>query len=454
MGRKKIKIRLIEDERNRQVTFTKRKNGLLKKAMELAILCDCDIGLVVFNSQGKLYEYASRDMAAVLSRYAHHEGPVEHRETRNFYATGLSKDMSIPRQRPAVAEAAWTASQAVPQLLQRAKIEALDPTTFDKDDGDGDEDDEDEDGDEVGDKPQPVHPIFRRTAGHVTSKNRPGQRKAKGKSVQDQPSVPEQGYRMGLPDGRITEAQQPKTAVLPFTSHHGNVSVISEKRGYHSHADKGNDGMARTVSLGGGGAGTGAATQGMELERKRAVESPTDRGINKYKRNLQVKIPATVNSSLPVMTPDGLGTSFLLPPKPSTLLSPAGGVPMGGGGGWWTPTASSILTSHLPAQEGNLAGSGLVSIGSAGPLLSAIVPGDVPADPLVTPYGNSGFHPGYALPSPSNAGLLPPSTSSILRSAAGVSRAWITDPFRLQGGSHVGIDSGVDRASLRGSNPS
>ena len=49
MGRKKIKITKILDERSRAATFAKRKNGLLQKAIELSILCDCEIALVVFN---------------------------------------------------------------------------------------------------------------------------------------------------------------------------------------------------------------------------------------------------------------------------------------------------------------------------------------------------------------------------------------------------------------------
>ena len=52
-----------------QVTFMKRKNGLMKKAMELSILCDCEIALVVFNSYSKLFEYCSGDMDAVIARF-------------------------------------------------------------------------------------------------------------------------------------------------------------------------------------------------------------------------------------------------------------------------------------------------------------------------------------------------------------------------------------------------
>ncbi|GKV26625.1 hypothetical protein SLEP1_g35890 [Rubroshorea leprosula] len=59
MGRGKIEIRRIDNSTNRQVTFSKRRNGLLKKARELSILCDAEVGLIVFSSTRKLYEYAS-----------------------------------------------------------------------------------------------------------------------------------------------------------------------------------------------------------------------------------------------------------------------------------------------------------------------------------------------------------------------------------------------------------
>ena len=69
MGRKKINIARISDERNRQVTFTKRKFGLMKKAYELSVLCDCEIAVIIFNSHNKLFQYASTDMDKVLLKY-------------------------------------------------------------------------------------------------------------------------------------------------------------------------------------------------------------------------------------------------------------------------------------------------------------------------------------------------------------------------------------------------
>jgi len=68
MGRNKIKIERITNERNRHATFTKRKNGLFKKAMELSILCDCEIALLVYNSNEKVFQYCSNDLEEVLKK--------------------------------------------------------------------------------------------------------------------------------------------------------------------------------------------------------------------------------------------------------------------------------------------------------------------------------------------------------------------------------------------------
>lgn len=59
MGRGKIEIKRIENTTNRQVTFCKRRNGLLKKAYELSVLCEAEVALIVFSSRGRLYEYAN-----------------------------------------------------------------------------------------------------------------------------------------------------------------------------------------------------------------------------------------------------------------------------------------------------------------------------------------------------------------------------------------------------------
>jgi hypothetical protein len=59
MGWGKIEIKRIENPTSKQVTFSKRCSGLLKKAHELVVLCDAEVALIIFSSIGKLFEFAS-----------------------------------------------------------------------------------------------------------------------------------------------------------------------------------------------------------------------------------------------------------------------------------------------------------------------------------------------------------------------------------------------------------
>ncbi|XWS24748.1 hypothetical protein CRYUN_Cryun27aG0010400 [Craigia yunnanensis] len=69
MGRGKIEIKRIENTTNRQVTFCKRRNGLLKKAYELSVLCDAEVALIVFSTRGRLYEYSNNNIRSTIERY-------------------------------------------------------------------------------------------------------------------------------------------------------------------------------------------------------------------------------------------------------------------------------------------------------------------------------------------------------------------------------------------------
>nr|AAT37485.1 MADS6 protein [Dendrocalamus latiflorus] len=70
MGRGKVELKRIENKINRQVTFAKRRNGLLKKAYELSVLCDAEVALIIFSNRGKLYEFCSgQSMTKTLERY-------------------------------------------------------------------------------------------------------------------------------------------------------------------------------------------------------------------------------------------------------------------------------------------------------------------------------------------------------------------------------------------------
>jgi len=61
MGRGKVELKRIENSASRQVTFSKRRNGLLKKAFELSILCEAEVSLIIFSPSGKFYQFSSHE---------------------------------------------------------------------------------------------------------------------------------------------------------------------------------------------------------------------------------------------------------------------------------------------------------------------------------------------------------------------------------------------------------
>ncbi|KAJ3368208.1 hypothetical protein GGF31_006794 [Allomyces arbusculus] len=91
MGRKKVRIQPIADARPRQVTFIKRKTGLLKKCFELSTLCSCDVAVLIFSATGKLTEYASNgDLDSVLLRYTEYTKPHEIKSNQDFLDDGAA----------------------------------------------------------------------------------------------------------------------------------------------------------------------------------------------------------------------------------------------------------------------------------------------------------------------------------------------------------------------------
>ncbi|KAM0891283.1 hypothetical protein ACQ4PT_026507 [Festuca glaucescens] len=78
MGRGKIEIKRIENSSNRQVTFAKRRAGLLKKAREIGVLCDAEVGVVIFSSAGKLYDFwtPKTTLPRILEKYQTNSGKI------------------------------------------------------------------------------------------------------------------------------------------------------------------------------------------------------------------------------------------------------------------------------------------------------------------------------------------------------------------------------------------
>ncbi|XP_021983863.2 truncated transcription factor CAULIFLOWER A isoform X2 [Helianthus annuus] len=84
MGRGKVTLKRIENKINRQVTFSKRRSGLLKKAHEISVLCEADVALIIFSTKGKLCEYATdASMERILDRYERHSSEMQHTSVPN-----------------------------------------------------------------------------------------------------------------------------------------------------------------------------------------------------------------------------------------------------------------------------------------------------------------------------------------------------------------------------------
>ncbi|KAG6518039.1 hypothetical protein ZIOFF_021440 [Zingiber officinale] len=95
MGRGKIVIKKIDNMTSRQVTFSKRRTGLFKKAKELAILCDAEIGLIIFSDTGRLYEFSSSNMKSLIEKYSKAK---EENHLIVFAASDVKKEAASLRQ--------------------------------------------------------------------------------------------------------------------------------------------------------------------------------------------------------------------------------------------------------------------------------------------------------------------------------------------------------------------
>jgi len=95
MGRRKIEIQPITHERNRSVTFLKRKNGLFKKAYELGVLCSVDVAVIIFEQRPghnvKLYQYCSGDVNNIVQRHIGFDGEKDTRGPADFSGNAAVK---------------------------------------------------------------------------------------------------------------------------------------------------------------------------------------------------------------------------------------------------------------------------------------------------------------------------------------------------------------------------
>ena len=127
MGRNKIKIEKIDSERKRTATYTKRSHGLIKKAMELSILCECEVSLFIF-ANDKLVVYSSKDVKDTLIKFVEFKSNYFSYSNQDYpaicHTTSIPEDLSeqrvaagttgLPEQTPLPKEQPTTKETAPP----------------------------------------------------------------------------------------------------------------------------------------------------------------------------------------------------------------------------------------------------------------------------------------------------------------------------------------------------
>ncbi|XP_066398988.1 MADS-box transcription factor 47-like [Miscanthus floridulus] len=124
--RERIAIRRIDNLSARQVTFSKRRRGLFKKAEELSILCDAEVGLVVFSATGKLFHFASTSMKQVIDRYdSHSKNLQKFGSAVSAAVTCELDDGTCARLKEELAETSLKLRQMRGEELQRLSVQQL-----------------------------------------------------------------------------------------------------------------------------------------------------------------------------------------------------------------------------------------------------------------------------------------------------------------------------------------
>ncbi|KAJ7967616.1 Agamous-like MADS-box protein [Quillaja saponaria] len=87
LGRKKIEIKKIDDKSSKQVTFSKRRGGIFKKASEICVLCNAQVAVIVFCPAEKVFCFGHPDAETVLNRnlnYSLESEPVKQDHPLSF----------------------------------------------------------------------------------------------------------------------------------------------------------------------------------------------------------------------------------------------------------------------------------------------------------------------------------------------------------------------------------
>ncbi|XP_058005373.1 MADS-box transcription factor 22-like [Hevea brasiliensis] len=125
MGRKKLSMKKIDDTSRLRITYLKRKDGLMKKANELAVLCDTDVGLLMFSPTAKLNIFSNKRIEDIFLRYINHPKDLQVGLTRNKEQAKLFASQIQPRNLENLEQAKLPDSQIQPwnlENLEEAKL--------------------------------------------------------------------------------------------------------------------------------------------------------------------------------------------------------------------------------------------------------------------------------------------------------------------------------------------
>ncbi|XP_054809077.1 agamous-like MADS-box protein AGL30 isoform X2 [Prosopis cineraria] len=123
MGRVKLKIKRLESTNGRQATYAKRKNGIMKKASELSILCDIDIILLMFSPSGKpaLCRGRRSNIEEVIAKFAQ-QTPQERAKRKLESLEALKKTFKKLDHDVNIQEFLGTSGQTIEDLKNDATL--------------------------------------------------------------------------------------------------------------------------------------------------------------------------------------------------------------------------------------------------------------------------------------------------------------------------------------------
>ncbi|KAH3688934.1 hypothetical protein WICPIJ_000107 [Wickerhamomyces pijperi] len=207
MGRRKIQIQPIKDERNRKVTFVKRKAGLFKKAHELAVLCQVDLAVVILgHNNNKFYEYSSVGIQDLLQNFENKSFTHDVKEPKDYGDYEL-----ISRVKGTVSGANGRHQRSI------SAVSASIDGDHDEDDDDLDEDDEDDDDDDDSTPPTKRRKTIKNEA---TSSSRPStttSRRSNSRSSQPSQSNLSSVVPVSVPNKQQLQHQLPMQQTFPVS---------------------------------------------------------------------------------------------------------------------------------------------------------------------------------------------------------------------------------------------